>query len=92
MHEQAGVVSGASKSYIMRLQPSKAGCPDRSPDVVENEHADNSPSLKAAFVKPRFIKPRFIKPRLICYGAVVDLTKQLGGSLTPDEREAQGLD
>ncbi len=34
----------------------------------------------------------FVSPRLICHGTVVDLTNQFGGSLTPEEREAQGID
>ncbi len=33
----------------------------------------------------------FVKPALTCHGTVVDLTNQLGGSLTPEEREEQGL-
>lgn len=37
-------------------------------------------------------KAPFVTPRLTRYGAVVDLTRQFGGSLTPNEREAQGLD
>jgi hypothetical protein len=37
-------------------------------------------------------KAAFIEPRLICHGTVADLTNQFGGSLTPEERESQGLD
>jgi len=52
-------------------------CPEVAPAA-----SDGSCELKAPFVAPR----------LTCYGAVVDLTQQFGGSLTPQEREAQGLD
>jgi hypothetical protein len=38
------------------------------------------------------IKSIFVKPQLICHGRVVDLTNQFGGSLTPEEREAQGFE
>jgi hypothetical protein len=34
----------------------------------------------------------FVKPKLICYEALVDLTTQFGGSLTPKDRESQDLD
>ena len=37
-------------------------------------------------------KATFVKPQLIWHGAVVDLTNQFGGSLTPEEREARGLE
>jgi hypothetical protein len=37
-------------------------------------------------------KAPFVAPRLTCYGAVVDLTQQFGGSMTPNERQAQGPD
>jgi hypothetical protein len=40
--------------------------------------------------RPR--KAPFVMPRLTCYGAVVDLTQQFGGSMTPEEREERGLD
>jgi hypothetical protein len=37
-------------------------------------------------------KAAFIKPQLVCYGAVADLTARFGGSITPEDREAQGLE
>jgi hypothetical protein len=30
-------------------------------------------------------KPPFVKPELTCHGAVVDLTAQFGGSITPND-------
>jgi hypothetical protein len=31
----------------------------------------------------------FVKPRLVCHGAVADLTGVFGGSITPNDLEAQ---
>lgn len=61
----------------MTTRPSKFSCSDHSSAEADNREGRKTP---------------FIKPKLTCYGAVVDLTRQFGGSLTPDEREAQGLD
>jgi hypothetical protein len=56
--------------------------PESSSRLAPDERVRIEPSGKGIFVKPR----------LVCHGAVVDLTNQLGGSLTPQEREAQGLE
>jgi hypothetical protein len=34
-------------------------------------------------------KAPFVKPRLVCHGAVADLTNAFGGSITPNDLEAQ---
>ena len=64
----------------MTPQPSKVPCSDISP-------AENEPVSKAPFVKAPYVKPQ-----LICHGAIADLIQTFGGSLTPEEREAEGLD
>jgi hypothetical protein len=66
----------------MTPQPPKVPCPDISSVASANE----------SVTKARFVKAPFVKPHLTCYGKVVDLTQTFGGSLTPEERESQGLD
>ena len=61
----------------MNARFSPANCPDPAPAGT-----DGASEFKAPFVAPR----------LTCYGAVVDLTQSFGGSLTPDERQEQGLE
>jgi hypothetical protein len=57
-----------------------------TPDVPHDNCHDLTPA--GADGAPKRKAP-FVAPRLTCYGAVVDLTQQFGGSLTPEDREAQ---
>ena len=59
--------------------------------MIPESESSRPASVECGCVEPR-AKGAFVKPVLTCHGAVADLTNQLGGSLTPEEREEQGLD